>query len=54
MNLKNEWISVKKKYRSVFNDKIVKAIKYIFIKQIKELKITKIKEFKKENSKLEK
>ena len=56
LNLENEWISVKreKKYRVVFNDKIVKTIKNRFIKQIKKLKITKIKEFKKDNSKLEK
>ena len=44
----------KKKFRIVFNDKIVKTIKNRFIKQIKKMKISKIKEFKQDNSKLEK
>ena len=54
--LDNEWISIKreKKFRIVFNDKIVKTIKNRFIKQIKNLKASKIKEFKKDNTKLEK
>ena len=51
-----DWISVKRenKYRIVFNDKIVKNIKYKFIKQIKRQKNEKIEVFKMNNNKLEK
>ena len=54
LNDDNEWIFVKreKRFRIVFNDKVVKTIKTRFIRQIKKQKSEKIDEFKKNNEKL--
>ena len=52
----DEWISIKreKKYRIVFNDKIVKTIRTKFIKNINQQKNSKLAAFDRENSKLKK